>query len=265
VAGLGDRAPVGINAHIPNHARVYDYMLGGKDNYAADREAAARITEVAPDTPLLAVANRRFLVRAVRLIAEAGIRQFVDLGTGIPTSPNIHEVARGVHPDARVAYVDIDPVVVVHNQALLAVDAGVITVQGDVRKPQEILEDPDLRRHIDFTEPVGMLFVAVLHLVTDEEDPADVIAQFRDSLAPGSHVAIVQFTDDSDTEGIKTFNRIYEDSPIKVTFRPRSQITGFFDGFELLSPGVVDVEDWRPDMESPQTSLKIAGGVGRKP
>lgn len=240
-------------------------MLGGKDNYAIDREAAERIIEVAPDTPLLAVALRRFLVRAVRRMAEAGIRQFIDLGTGIPTSPNVHEVARGVHEDARIAYVDIDPVVVVHNQALLAVDPGVITIQGDVRKPQEIIEHPELRSFIDFSEPIGILFLAVLHLVTDEEDPADIIAQFRESVVPGSNVAIVQFAADSDPDGIETFNKIYENSPIKVTFRPREQIEGFFDGFELLPPGVVNVEDWRPEMEAPRTSLKIAGGVGEKP
>jgi hypothetical protein len=254
---------VGTDAGVPNHARVYDYFLGGKDNYAVDREAAARIAEVAPDTPLLAAANRRFLVRSVRVMAESGVRQFIDLGTGIPTSPNLHEVARSVHADARVAYVDVDPVVVVHNQALLAVDRGVITIQGDVRKPQEILDHPDLQAHIDFSQPIGVLFVAVLHLVRDEEDPAGIVAQFRDRMVPGSHVAIVQFTADSEPGAIETFNTIYADSPIKVTFRPRTQIEGFFDGFELLPPGLVDVEDWRPEMEAPRTRLKIAGGVGR--
>jgi S-adenosyl methyltransferase len=264
MAGRAARAPGGVNVTMPNHARVYDYFLGGKDNFAADREAAERIAAVAPDTALLARANRRFLVRAVRLFAETGIRQFIDLGTGLPTSPNVHEVARELDPSARVVYVDNDPVVVTHNRALLATDDRVATVWGDLRQPEEILADPGLRALIDFDEPVGLLCVAVLHLVTDAEDPAGIVARFRERMAPGSHIGLCQFAAESDPAAIARLEEVYANSPTVVTFRPRDQIRHFFDGFELLPPGVVEVEDWRPDMDASATRLRIVGGVGRK-
>jgi hypothetical protein len=264
VAEQVDWVPSGIDISIPNHARVYDYFLGGKDNFAADRAAAEKLASAAPDLPLLARANRGFLVRAVRLLAESGIRQFIDIGTGIPTSPSVHEVAREVDPTARVVYVDIDPMVVVHNAALLATNDGVITIEGDGRKPDTVLGDRQLQALIDFDEPVGVLFVAVMHLFSPADDPAGTIARFRDRMAPGSHVAICQFSSDSDPAGIAQFDEIYRDSPLKLTFRDRDEIAGFFDGFELLPPGVVNVEDWRPELASPTTSMKIVGGVGRK-
>jgi hypothetical protein len=259
-----ERAPRTIDIKTPNHARVYDFFLGGKDNFAEDRAAAEQIAAVAPDTPLLARANRAFLVRAVQLFVKSGIRQFIDLGTGIPTSPSVHEVARELDPIARTVYVDNDPVVVVHNAALLATDDGVTTIEADIRKPDEVLSDPGLGSLIDFAEPVGVLFVAVLHLVTDEQDPAGIVGAFRDRMAPGSHVAISQFTADSHPQAIAQFEQIYANSPTKVTFRPRAQIESFFDGFELLEPGVVNVEDWRPERDAPTTRMSIAGGVGRK-
>lgn len=257
-------APARVDASKPNHARVYDYFLGGKDNFAADRAAAEQLALAAPDLRLLARANRGFLTRAVRLFAESGIRQFIDLGTGIPTSPSVHEVARGVDPAARVVYVDNDPVVVAHNHALLATDDGVITIEADIRKPASILDSPQLQSLIDFDEPVGVLFIAVLHLVASTEDAPGVVAAFRDRMAPGSYIALCQFATDSSPEGKARFAEIYAKSPVQITFRDRAEIGGLFAGFELLPPGIVDVGDWRPETPAEPTSMKIAGGVGRK-
>ena len=256
--------PPGIDVMTPNHARVYDYFLGGKDNFAADRLAAEKITQVAPDTALLARANRGFLTRVVRLMIDAGIRQFIDLGTGIPTSPSVHEVARAADPSTQVVYVDNDPIVTTHNAALLATNDGVISIAGDVRRPEEVLADQKLRTVIDFDKPVGLLCVAVLHLVSDAEDPAGIMARFHEQLASGSHLAICQFAAESHPAGIKQFAEIYANAPIKVTFRPRDQIRHFFNGLDILPPGVVEVEHWRPDMQAFSTRLKIVGGVGRK-
>lgn len=264
MAGAAARSLAGIDVTTPNHARVYDYFLGGKDNFAADRLAAEKIAQVAPDTALLARANRGFLSRAVRVMIESGVRQFLDLGTGIPTSPSVHEVARALDPSIRVVYVDNDPVVTTHNSALLATADGVVSVTGDVRQPEEILNDQHLRAVIDFDEPVGLLCVAVLHLVTDTEEPAGIMARFHARLAPGSHAAICQFAAESHPAGIRQFEEIYANAPVKVTFRPCEQIRSFFGGLDILPPGVVEVGDWRPDMQPLSTRLKILGGVGRK-
>ncbi len=263
--GVGERASGEIDVTVPSHARVYDYILGGKDNFAADRKAAARILTVAPDTRQLARANRGFLVRVVRTMAQAGIDQFIDLGTGIPTSPNVHEVAQQVNPAARVVYVDNDAIVLSHNRALLATDAGVATVQADIRDPDAVLTHPDLRRLVDFDRPVGVLMVAVLHLVADEEDPAGIVARFAAAVHAGSHLAIAQFAADSEPEATAQALAVYENSPTPLTFRSRDQIQGFFRGLELLEPGVVDVHAWRSVTETDRTALRIAGGVGRKP
>jgi S-adenosyl methyltransferase len=257
--------PARIDVTTPSHARVYDYMLGGKDNFAVDRAVAERLLAVAPDSRRLARASRAFLVRAVRALAEAGIRQFLDLGTGIPTSPNVHEVARAVHPDTSVVYVDNDPVVLAHNRALQSIGEGVTTISGDIRRPEEILRQPELADLIDFSEPVGVLFVAVFHLVTDAEDPLGIIARFRERMVPGSHIVISQFATDSDPEAMAQIQQSYADGPTQLTFRTREQISGFFQGFEFLEPGVADVGSWRPDLEIPSTLLKVAGGVARKP
>jgi hypothetical protein len=265
LANQAQWAPKDIGLRQPNHARVYDYFLGGKDNFAADRDAAERIAEVAPDTPLLARANRGFLVRAVRFFCESGIRQFVDLGTGIPTSPSLHEVVGEIDPSARVVYIDNDPVVVAHNNALLANDDSVIAVDADIRRPDLLFADPKFKAFIDFSQPVAVLFVAMLHLVTEAQRPASIVAAYRDIMAPGSFVAISQFSSDSTPDAITTVESIYADHPTTLTFRSRAEIGRFFEGFELVPPGLVDVENWRSERDAPKTRLKIAAGVGRKP
>jgi hypothetical protein len=254
-----------LNPTVPSAARIYDYLLGGKDNYAVDREAADRLLAVVPDQRLLARANRAFALRAVRFLAERGVRQVIDLGTGIPTSPSVHEVVQAVEPFARVVYVDSDPLVKVYNDALLASSNEVTSVEGDIRRPEEVLDH--IRRHklIDFTEPVTVVIAAVLHLVPDALDPAGIVARFGESLAPGSHLVLSQFAAHSDPAAIAALRSIADGTPVETYFRARAEIERFFAGFDLLPPGVVDVEQWRPDADTPSTRLQISGGVGRKP
>ncbi|HEU5393157.1 MAG TPA: SAM-dependent methyltransferase [Streptosporangiaceae bacterium] len=248
----------------PAAARIYDYLLGGKDNYEVDRTAAERVLAVAPDQRQLARANRAFAIRAVGALASAGVRQFVDLGTGFPTSPSVHEAARQADPEARVVYVDYDSLVHVHNTALLAQDDQVVSVRADVRQPETILGHPDVTRLIDFGQPVGVLCVAVLHLVPDAEDPGGIVARFRDRMCAGSYVVLSQFASDSDAEAMAELRTVAAGTAVETYFRPRDAILRFFDGFELVPPGLTDVERWRQDGAAP-TRLKIAGAVGRKP
>ncbi|GAA0368940.1 SAM-dependent methyltransferase [Microbispora corallina] len=260
-----ERVPDGVDASVPSSARVYDYLLGGKDNYAVDRAVAERLLALAPDTRSVAKANRAFLTRAVRFMAAEGIRQFVDLGTGIPTSPSVHELARETHPAARVVYVDNDPLVKVHNDALLGGDQGIATIEGDIRRPDAILADPALQALIDFSEPVGVLFVTVLHFVSDEEGAYDVVARWRDRMAPGSHVAVSNMTAGSDPEAVESLAAATAHTPAHSTFRTHEQLLRFFDGFELVEPGLVPVQRWRPTIEAVPTRMVVEGGVGRRP
>jgi len=249
----------------PSAARIYDYLLGGKDNYAVDRAAAERVLAVAPDQRNLARANRAFAIRALRVLADSGISQFIDLGTGFPTSPSVHEVARMASPLAQVVYVDYDPIVHAHNTALLSGDDRVATIQADIRSPQPILEHPDVARLIDFSRPVGVLCVSVLHLVSDEEDPAGIVAQFRDRMAAGGCLVLSQFASESDDAAMTELRAVAKGTPVETYFRPRHEIQRFFDGFELLEPGLTTVQEWRHSAIVPPTRLKITGGVGRKP
>ncbi|MGW4464138.1 SAM-dependent methyltransferase [Micromonospora sp. NPDC004704] len=259
-----DDAPAGIDTTQMSHARAYDYVLGGKDNFAVDREAAGQVIALAPDLPALGRAQRRFLLRVTRMCAEAGIRQFLDVGAGIPTAPNVHETARGLAPDARVVYVDNDPIVFVHNNALLATDDGVVSIKADVREPDQLLDRLRSEHLIDFDQPVLVLFIGLFHLVTDAENPAALIARFRERMATGSYVCISQFcVDGSDPAARAKLEEISANSPAPMTFRRREEIEGFFDGFDLLPPGVVDLRRWSPDEDAPPTRLKVAAGVGR--
>ncbi|WP_283138077.1 SAM-dependent methyltransferase [Rhizohabitans arisaemae] len=258
------RVPLGVDVTQMSHARAYDYVLGGKDNYAVDRDGAEQVMALAPDLPVVAMAQRRFLIRVTEMCARLGIDQFLDIGTGIPTSPNVHEAARAIIPDARVVYIDNDPIVLLHNNALLAGDDGVVSIQADVRDPDEIFKHPSVRRHIDFEKPMLLLFVGLFHLVDDEDDPPALVARFRDRLAPGSHVMISQFcTDGSDPAAKAKIEEISEHSTASMNFRTRAEIEQMFDGFEILEPGVVDVQEWWPDEKAPPTALKVAAGVGR--
>jgi hypothetical protein len=245
---------------------MYDYWLGGKNNSAVDREAARRVIAAYPEVPRLARANRRFLTRAVWFMAARGIRQYVDLGTGYPTSPNVHEVARQAIPDARVIYVDNDPVVTRHGQALRATDDGVIAIDGDIRRPQDILTHPEVKNVIDFTKPVGILFISVLHFISTEEDLGGIVAAFRWRMAAGSYLAVSHATNDGADPGVLAeIAKIYEDSAAPAVPRPAAQIKELFTGMDLVEPGLVDVSQWRPDIRARATKIHILAGVGRKP
>lgn len=252
--------PPAVDHTRPSSARMYDYVLGGKDNYAVDRDAVDQIMQVVPDYPRAARANRDFLVRAVRTLAEAGIRQFIDLGTGIPTSPNVHEVAREVDPDARVVYVDNDPVVIAHNRARRAVAPGVVTVPHDLRNVSAVLGDARLRETIDLAEPVAVMFIAVLHFVRADAAPA-IVAQYRAAMAPGSYLAIsAACREGMDPAAVE---RLETTAPVPLTIRTRAQIEEFFEGLEILEPGLVDVTQWRASGD-PSLARGLAG-VGRIP
>ena len=252
----------------PNPARVYDYFLGGSHNLAADREAAARILAALPDAALMNQANRAFLRRAVLYCVEAGIRQFLDLGSGIPTVGNVHEVAQRAAPDSRIVYVDIEPVAVAHSRAILVGNSRVAVLQADVRDPDRILGDPVLRGLLDLARPVAVLMVAVLPFVNDAADPWRIVARYRDAVGSGSYLAISHGTTEGRPE-LAEVQDAYRGTTTQITLRSRDQVARFFTGFELVDPGVVFVQQWRPDwlgeVEGHPEWSSIYCGVGRKP
>jgi len=265
-------APGDIDITTANVARIYDYLLGGKDNFAADREAAKQLVAVTPDIVGVVRDNRAFIGRAVRYLAgEAGIRQFLDLGTGLPTQANVHEMAQEIAPDARVVYVDNDPVVWSHGNALLANGDRVAMVHADLRQPAEVLQHPDVLGLLDLTQPVAVLCASVLHFVSDQEEPHGIIAEYRSHMAAGSYLAITHgpvVTAEEDPTGIVgSVTSIYYRASAQLHVRSVQEIRRFFDGFDLVDPGVVWITEWRPDpgllAEGPPRSLR--GGVGRKP
>lgn len=264
-----DWAPPEIDLDRPNAARVYDFFLGGSHNFAADREMARMAIEMWPELPEIMQANRGFLRRAVRFMASEGIRQFLDIGSGIPTVGNVHEVAQGAAPDSRVVYVDIDPVAVAQSRQMLAGDDRTEVVHGDVRKPDDILEAPETTRLIDFDEPVGVLMVALLHFVGDDDRPADIVRAYHDAIAPGSYLALSHASAEGRPDQTDKHQKLYERTPTPMTMRPRDRIVALFDGFDIVEPGVVYLPLWRPESpddvdEHPERFTGFAG-VGRKP
>ncbi|MGH3391467.1 MAG: SAM-dependent methyltransferase [Actinomadura sp.] len=263
-----ERSAAGIDVAVPSVARIYDYVLGGKDNFAVDREVAEALLRRDPAVREVAWANRRFLGRAVEFLAKAGIRQFLDLGTGLPSQNNVHEVAQRVCPDVRVVYVDNDPVVLNHAEALLATDESTIVIQEDMRGPERILANPDVQRLIDFSEPVAVLFVAALHCVTDEEDPWGIVSAMTGPLMPGSYLALSHaFLDGPPAGYVADMQKRYKNASAPAVFRDRAAITRLFDGFELVDPGVAHLSEWRSDeVERARPGGKwMLAGVGRKP
>jgi hypothetical protein len=248
---------------------MYDYLLGGKDNFAADRELAEAILRWEPRARAGALANRRFLGRVVEFLAGTGIRQFLDLGTGLPSQNNVHEVAQRVCPDARVVYVDNDPVVLNHAEALLATDESTVVIQEDMRNPERILAHPDVQRMIDFSEPVAVLFVSVLHFVTDEQDPWGIVSAMTEPLVSGSYLALQHITlEGAPADLVADLQERYKSASAPLVFRSPEAITRFFDGFELVDPGLVRLTEWRPDeleRARPGGAEWGLAGVGRKP
>lgn len=236
-----------VDLDRPSAARVYDYYLGGSHNFAVDREMAKRAIAMWPELPAIMQANRAFLRRAVRFLVGEGIRQFVDIGSGIPTAGNVHEVAQQAAPDARVVYVDIDPVAVAHSRAILAGDERTTIVQADLREPERLLADPELRRLVDLDQPVGLLMVAVLHFVPDADDPAGVLAHLRQAVAPGSYLVVSHASREGQPDQAGEHEALYARTGTPMTMRSRSQIAELLSGFDLVEPGLVFLPLWRPE------------------
>lgn len=259
-----------IDTSKPHPARMYDAFLGGRDNYAADREAVRQILRDFPEVRAMARANRAFMQRAVRFLAdEAGIRQFIDIGTGIPSAGNVHEVAGQVAPGTRVVYVDNDPIVHVHANALLTGSGTTSIVLADLRDPAGIRADPKLRGLIDFTRPVALLLVAILHFITEAEDPARIVATLRDALPPGSYLVLSHGTADFHPPGVAgQAADAYEHATAPLVLRSFPQVSAFFDGFDMVEPGLVQAPLWRPDGRQPRSKdlakIGIYAGVGRR-
>jgi S-adenosyl methyltransferase len=250
------RVPDGIDVTRPSIARIYDYLLFGKDNFAVDRAAADELMQSRLDPRRLALANRAFLRRAVRFVARQGISQFLDLGSGLPTSPSVHECAREVAPGARVAYVDHDPIVVAHNDAFLATRDGVVTVRADVREPDAVLGHDALRGCLDFGRPIAVLLLSVLHFISGDEDAPGIVARFRERMAPGSYLVVsIGTSDGADPEMLAEATTTYAGARMPFTLRSRDQIMDLFEGFELVEPGLVSLPEWRPDFNTDRTPL----------
>lgn len=255
----------------PNPARMYDYYLGGYHNFEIDRQAAEKVIEVYPDAQRVAQANRAFLRRVVRFLVERGIDQFLDLGSGIPTVGNVHAEAQQAAPGARVVYVDADAVAVKQSQKILHDNAQAIAIQGDIRRPGEILNHSDTQQLLDFGRPMAVLFSAVLHFVTDDAEAYAVVRTIRDALAPGSYIAISHPTyEKAPPEIVEQIDRLYASSTRPSKTRERAQIETFFDGLDLVEPGLIHIPLWRPEgpddvfFDQPERSL-VLGGVGRLP
>jgi SAM-dependent methyltransferase len=268
--GLDSPLP-GVDADQPTAARMYDYYLGGATNFAADREAAKELIGHVPDVPLVARTNRAFLARAVRFLVGQGVDQFLDLGSGIPTVGNVHEIAQHAKPDARVVYVDTDRTAVVHAQHLLAGVPGTAAVCADLRDPQRVLHSLVVRDVLDLGRPIGLLVCAVLHFVPDGDDPPAILAGYRRYLAPGSCLVISHGTGDHrPTDQVQAGVDVYAHTVTQVTPRSHDQVVDLFSGWELMEPGVVWAPQWRPEpgqeaADSPEQSSTWAGVARRAP
>jgi S-adenosyl methyltransferase len=256
---------------IPSPARMYNYFLGGKDHYEADRKAAEQVIAALPDARVFARENRAFLRRAVRyLVTECGIRQIIDIGTGLPSEGNVHEIAQDCDPGVRVVYVDHDPVVLAHGRNMLSGVPGTAIIGRDLAEPAGILADEELLGLIDFTEPVAVLLVAVVHYINDDAQPADLIGQLVRPLAPGSYLALSHATSDSRPREAQALERIYRSTTTAVHARTRDQVLGLLgDDLELVEPGLVWAPQWRPDSDAvpaddPKDS-NVYAAVARKP
>lgn len=263
-------APGDIDLERPSVARVYDYWLGGAHNFAVDRAVAQKTLETMPDLRNVVLNHRAFLRRAVRYLLGQGVRQFLDLGSGIPTVGNVHEIAQAADPDAKVVYVDLDPVAVAHSRSLLNGNDRVRVLQADVREPASVLTSPEVVGLLDFDEPIAVLMIALLHFVSDEDKPGVVISSFRDRLAPGSFLAVSHagYELAEETPEFREARKVYDQGVMRMTFRNKAELTRLFDGFELVEPGVVRLPAWHPespdDLDESQQPFPGFGAVGRK-
>jgi SAM-dependent methyltransferase len=270
MAGEPDWVPPEVDTKRANVARVYDYLLGGSHNFLPDQDLARALIAVEPNIRAIARANRAFLGRAIRFLAAAGIRQFLDIGSGIPTEGNAHEVAQRAAPGAHVVYADIDPVAVAHSQAILAGNASAAIIEADLREPQKILTHDAVGPLIDFGQPAGLLLVSVLPFIADAEDPWRIVATLRDALAPGSYLVLCHPTGESKPGVAQAFEKVYNRGvTTSAHARSRADVSRFFDGFDLVDPGLVFMPQWRPgspaDVPDDPSQFWGLAGVGRKP
>ncbi len=263
----GDVRQPAFDTSVAHIARVYDYWLGGKDNYAADRAAGDQVMQAYPNIAHSVRANRAFLARAVTyLVGEAGIRQFLDIGTGIPSANNTHEVAQSVAPECRVVYVDNDPIVLTHARALLASGPAGVTdyVDADLRDPAKLLSEA--ARTLDFTQPVAVMLLGILHMIPDQDDPRAIVSTLMAAVPPGSFLTISHPASDIDAAaGAEASRRYNAQAAEAATFRSHAEVMTFFEGLDLVPPGLVPVPEWRPRSEiEAKTPSNLWGGVGRK-
>ena len=261
-----------IDTARAHSARMYDYFLGGKDHFAVDRQTAQQAMASWPAVRTAVRENRAFLGRAVRyLVAEAGIRQFLDIGTGLPSANNVHEVAQDVAPSCRVVYVDNDPIVLAHARALLTskADGKTAYIHADLREPGKILDDPAVRETLDFTKPVALMLVAILHFIPDEAEPRQIMHTLLDALPSGSYLVASHVTDEHDPHTLAGAGRAYQERGLTGQIRAAEEFAGLaFAGLEMVDPGVVLVSEWRPQGAGPRplaSEVNTYGGVARKP
>lgn len=270
-ATSSDTIETEISMDRPSAARMYDYLLGGAHNFAADREAADRLCSLYPDARRITWANRAFLRRAVRFLVEQGIDQFLDIGSGIPTAGNVHEVAHRENPAVRVVYVDIDPIAVHHSLAVLKDIPVATAIRADARQPGRILNHPEVRRLLDFNRPVGVLLVTLLHFITDDNEAREVAEAFREAMPAGSYMVIGHAAfEGTPRESMEQIERVYAGMTNPARARSRAQVATFFEGLELVPPGPVYAPLWRPEdsmdvfLDCPERSMNLVG-VGREP
>ena len=261
-------APPGVNINVPHSARIYDYWLGGKDNFAVDRAVGEAMVKAIPGMRYMAGENRRFVHRVARdLVAKEGIRQFLDIGTGIPTRPNLHEIAQRIAPETRVVYVDNDPIVLVHARALMiSTEAGRSEyISADIRRPRSILTEPVLSETLDLSQPVGLTLIAILMLLADEDDPWSLVAELRDAMPSGSLLAITHPTADFNPAAVEQAVAAATGAGMTLVARTHEAVQRFFGDWEMLEPGLVPVSGWRPDepVDESQAAYYWAG-VARK-
>jgi hypothetical protein len=263
-----DWAPEGVDLDRPSAARVYDYFLGGAHNFAVDRELAEQIARMTPNIGETMRANRSFLWRAVRFLVAEGITQFLDIGSGIPTVGNVHEVAQQADPRSVVVYVDVDPIAVSHSRAILADNRQTAVVQADARNTDRILADPEVQRLLDLSKPVAVLLLGVLHFIPDSDDPAGIVARLREAVAPGSYIVLVNATYEDQSPEVIEAQKLSGRTSTEIVLRSRAELLDQFSGLTLVEPGLVHLPLWRPDSpldidEHPERFGAFAG-IGRK-
>lgn len=254
---------------VPNVARMYDYWLDGAHNFAADRMLVDKVQQLMPEVRDAIRAHRAFLRRAVLFLVESGIRQFLDIGSGIPTVGNVHEIAQRANPECRVVYVDKEPIAVSHSELLLQGNDRAAVIQADLRDIDAIIGHPKTRRLLDFDKPIGLLLLGLLYFIPDSWDPVGIVARYRERLAPGSYLAISHGTTDGDPAGLDETLQLYQSTPDPMYFRSYEHVLRFFDGFELVEPGLVCCAFWRPSgpsdtCDSAEMNGLAYGGVGRR-